>query len=128
MLKKSLAVASTLTMVLIAPGASGQNMDFLALDPLRFFTEEDYKLAEQTAIDALDNNADGAGSDWENPESGNSGTITPLATIKNKQGETCRKVKILDRTPGLSGEDTLYVCKGSDTRWRFVQHSRAPVR
>ena len=71
----------------------------------------------------------GSSSTWINPDSGNSGSYTPTGeAFVNDEGETCRKVKILDRTPGLSGEDTLYVCKDSDARWRFVQHARVPVQ
>jgi hypothetical protein len=120
-------IAATLLGLALSSSTLALNMDFLRLDPLRFYTQEDFRISEQTAIEALDNNADNVSSEWENPESGNSGVITPLSTFNNKKGETCRTVKIVDRTEALSGEDTVHVCKEADSGWRIIGHARSKV-
>lgn len=86
------------------------NMQYLRYSPVASFTQEDFELLQTTGGNALNNNEDGKTSEWKNPKSGNSGSITPFdsSTI---DGNYCRKVKIINQTSTQSGQSTYTFCK-----------------
>ena len=64
-------------------GAVGQRLD-----------ERDKQKAQEAARESLHKAPDGSSSTWLNPDSGNSGSYTPIGeTFVNDDGETCRKVR-----------------------------------
>ena len=62
----------------------------------------DQAYATSTAGTALENNKSGQTSTWSNPDSGNSGTITPIQTSYNESGEPCREYQ---QTVIIGGEE-----------------------
>ena len=50
----------------------------------------DRRLADDNLQAALENSLSGKPLRWQNPSSGASGSVTPLKTWKNDQGEFCR--------------------------------------
>ncbi|MBP9792235.1 MAG: glycine zipper 2TM domain-containing protein, partial [Rickettsiales bacterium] len=58
----------------------GENMD-----------EQDKLKMQQTSNRALELSKSGQTSNWRNPDSGNSGAITPYQAYKNRDGEYCRE-------------------------------------
>jgi len=63
-------------------GAIGHHLD-----------NKDKQLAEQTAARAFENNHTGQGSTWKNPDTGNSGTVTPTKTYQSASGQYCREYR-----------------------------------
>ena len=53
--------------------------------------EVDRLKAAQAQQSALESNASGISSSWQNPDTGNSGTVTPQPATKKSTGEVCRK-------------------------------------
>lgn len=107
---------------LIAPSCGwAVNLQFLKYDPVQYFTEEDWRLASEVFEQAMNGNPDGVLSSWENPESGNSGTITPLETYRNNDGMRCRTATVRNRARHLEDEYTFKFCKGDDGVWKQVQ-------
>ena len=101
--------------------AWGFNLDFLAHDPLRYFTEEDDSMFEGVVLQALDNNPDGQASTWENPKTGASGSVTPLETFVDPQkGVTCRRVEIVDQAKGMTQKETVVVCEDTGVGWKLL--------
>ena len=58
---------------------------------------------------------------WNNPDSGNSGTVTPIRDGTSQSGQYCREFQ---QTVTVSGRtETAYgvACRQSDGSWRVVQ-------
>jgi surface antigen len=54
---------------------------------------------------------------WRNPESGNSGTVTPTAETKDALGRTCRDFTSTVTVDGKEEKVTGSACKQADGTW-----------
>ena len=66
---------------------------------------------------SLENSRSGRASEWRNPDSGNSGTITPTRTFE-EDGQYCREYR---QTVTVGDEtETLYgtACRQPDGSWK----------
>jgi len=83
--------------------------------------EKDKQQAEQVAQGSMENNQSGVSSTWSNPDSGNSGSITPTYTYQTADGEDCRDFKstitVDDKTEAALGR----ACRQPDGSWLIVQ-------
>lgn len=57
---------------------------------------------------------------WSNPQSGKSGTVTPVGETRDAQGRTCREFKSTIRVDGKDEEVTGTACKQPDGSWSAV--------
>lgn len=76
---------------------------------------------ENTAQASLDHNAAGTTSRWLNPNTGNSGTITPTRHYQRNDGSFCRE---FTQTISIAGEDQeAYgtACRDANGVWRIVK-------
>jgi surface antigen len=119
MIKKRLFFITSITMVLLSTSTFAAHWDFLQYDPLRFLTESDWKLSNETFVKAFNDNPDGVTSTWHNPETGASGTVTPLSSYQNDKDEQCRKVVTEDRVKSFENEYTFDACRSADGNWRI---------
>jgi len=55
--------------------------------------DRDKRMAAQAAQQAFESNQTGQSSDWRNPDSGNSGTVTPTRTYQIANGQYCREYR-----------------------------------
>lgn len=81
----------------------------------------DKQLAAQAAQQAFERNAAGQPSVWNNPDSGNSGSITPTKTYQLANGQYCRQYH---QTITIGGEpQTAYgtACRQPDGTWQIQQ-------
>jgi hypothetical protein len=111
---------SALTMVmalLLSAPALAVNSQFLLLDPIRYFTDEDWEIESEAAVDAAENHADGVARSWENRATNQSGTITPLRTYNNDKGEKCRTLHFTNRKQELTSAMTIEGCQGANGDW-----------
>ena len=117
------AVVSALAAGSVPPLAAAQALGFMEYSPIAYYTEEDYRIADEAGLDALDNYPDGKPREWENPATGASGSITPLETFTGESGQTCRKARAIDRTtsPPLRGEFVFLLCRDQAGAWQFVK-------
>lgn len=95
------------------------NMQYLKYSPVASFTSEDFEMLQTTGIKALRENKDGESSEWKNPESNNSGSITPLNT-STIDGMHCRKVRIFNQAKSQSGNATFTFCKVGE-HWKILK-------
>lgn len=95
------------------------NMQFLKYSPVAKFTSEDFAMLQTTGIKALNDNADGKTSEWKNPETNHSGSITPLES-STIDGMQCRKTKITNQTKSNKGEVVFTFCKVKD-HWKVLK-------
>lgn len=82
--------------------------------------EKDRRAMEYTTQQALSSSDAGATSRWTNPDSGNSGTVTPQQAFTNDDGQECREFQ---QTVTVESEtQTAYgtACRQPDGTWRVV--------
>jgi surface antigen len=81
---------------------------------------QNYGGSTDTFQSALENNRTNQASTWVNPDTGVSGTVVPVRTFQNNQGQPCREFQ---RTILIGGrEERGYgtACRQPDGSWRIV--------
>lgn len=81
----------------------------------------DHMYAERTAQTALETTPAGQVSEWRNPDSGHSGTVTPTRTYVDNSGSNCREFETTVYVEGRDQTATGRACRQSDGTWRIVQ-------
>jgi len=79
----------------------------------------DKRMASEAAQRAFESNHTGQSTVWKNPDSGNSGTITPTRTTQLANGQYCREYK---QTVVIGGEQNQAygtACRQPDGTWRM---------
>ena len=80
----------------------------------------DKQQAANTQQTALESNRVGQASTWSNPDTGHTGTVTPIRTYQAPSGQNCREyrhdVKIGDRNETVIGQ----ACRQADGTWKVV--------
>ena len=77
----------------------------------------DKRMAEEAAARAFESNRTGQTSTWTNPDSGNSGSITPTKTYQLASGQYCRRYTQTIRVGGEAQEASGTACRRSDGTW-----------
>jgi len=113
---KAITLSSLAALLLTTP-ALAVNTQFLLRDPIRYFTDEDWQIESDAAVNAAENNADGSSLSWENPETGQSGTITALRAYENSKGEKCRTIHFTNSYREFTSAMTIEGCKNSSDEW-----------
>ncbi len=112
------AIALSL-MLIFTMNSYAVNMQYLKYSPVASFTAEDFEMLQETGHAALNNNKDNETSKWSNPESKNSGSITPLNT-STIDGMHCRRVKIMNQAKSRAGDAHFTFCK-VDGNWKLLK-------
>ena len=105
---------------LFAELAAAYNLNFLKHSPARHFSKDDWTLAKEAVDKALNETKDGVTVSWNNPQSNNSGSVTPIQTTSNA-GLTCRKLQIENVAKQVSGGATYEFCQQADGTWALKQ-------
>ncbi len=76
--------------------------------------------AQQTAQKSLERAPTGTRSSWNNPDSGHSGTFTPVRTFRTAQGQDCREYETTVTIDGRT--ETVYgiACREAGGNWTLV--------
>jgi surface antigen len=82
----------------------------------RTLDEKDRQASYDTDQDALENNADGETSSWSNPDTGASGSTTPVSSFQTAQG-TCRTYEKTVINEGKAEQASGRACRNSDGLW-----------
>ncbi len=77
--------------------------------------------AERTARNALEYNRTGETVSWRNPDSGNSGTVTPTRTYQTVSGRNCREYQTTVTVGGQSKDAYGTACRQGDGTWKINQ-------
>ena len=79
------------------------------------------RLAMQHATqNALETAPSGSASSWSNPDSGNSGTVTPTQTYQRSDGAYCRELTQTVTVGGRTQEAYGTACRQPDGRWQII--------
>jgi surface antigen len=83
--------------------------------------EGDLAYYDRTSQSALASNKVGQTSTWKNPDSGNSGTITPTRAFSNASKQSCKEytqtIQVGSKTERAYGT----ACRQADGSWKIVQ-------
>ena len=83
--------------------------------------DSDVQLAVGAMQESLTNNLPGAATGWENPATGNSGSIEAGAVFVTDQGVFCRDYESgWLVVGGVAGITTNTECRGADGTWRIT--------
>ncbi len=80
----------------------------------------DLQYSNASATNALESSRTGTTSRWINPDSGNSGTITPTGTYQNPYGQYCREFSQTIVVGGKQQSSFGNACRQQDGTWRIV--------
>ena len=80
----------------------------------------DMQYYQQTSQKALETAQAGQALPWSNPQSGNSGTITPQAPYKNSNGQYCREFQNKITVGGKTESGYGTACRQPDGSWQIV--------
>ena len=76
-------------------------------------------LAAQNLQYSLESTKDGAVTTWQNPNSGNSGTATPTATVVKSDGTPCREFTTEIQVGGETQQGYGTACRQADGSWKI---------
>lgn len=75
----------------------------------------------RTSQHALENTRTGVTSSWSNPDSQNSGTLTPTNTYQRADGTYCREYTQIINVGGQQTEGYGTACRQNDGTWKIVK-------
>jgi surface antigen len=76
--------------------------------------------AERASYRAFEYNKSGQASNWSNPDSGNSGYVTPRPAYQANNGQYCREYSQSISVDGDRQTAVGTACRQSDGRWKVV--------
>jgi len=83
--------------------------------------QRDQQLALQAAQNSFEHGRTGTESTWRNPDSGNSGSITPTRTYESAGGQYCREYQQTITVAGETQDAYGTACRQPDGSWQVVQ-------
>jgi len=93
---------------------------FLGSEVGKSLDKADRLYAQQTASRAFESNPVGQRSNWSNPDSGHSGTVTPTRTVYAGNGQPCRDYETTVTIDGRTETATGRACRQADGTWKIV--------
>ena len=109
----------------LATGLGAMFGAFVGSEVGQSLDKADQTYARQTAHDSLENSPSGKQTVWSNPDTGNSGTITPVRTYQQDDGDYCRE---FHQTVTIGGkEENAYgtACRQPDGSWKMTEQAKA---
>jgi len=105
----------------IATTAAGAILGGLAGSSIgKSLDKADAQYAAQNTQKALENGQSGQSMPWQNPQSGNSGSVTPKAPYQNSNGQYCREFTQTIVVGGQKQQGYGTACRQSDGTWQIV--------
>jgi surface antigen len=80
---------------------------------------KDKQMAAEAAARAFESNRTGQSAGWKNPDSGNSGTITPTKTYQAASGQYCREYRQDVIIGGEKQQAYGTACRQPDGSWKI---------
>jgi surface antigen len=80
---------------------------------------KDKEMAARAAANAFENNRTGQAATWKNPDTGNSGTITPTKTYQAGSGQYCREYRQDVIIGGEKQQAYGTACRQPDGSWQI---------
>ena len=81
----------------------------------------DFIYAERSGQESLEYYRSGTQGRWQNPDTGNAGTITPTRTYQLEDGTYCREFEQMVIAGGVSARTRGTACRRPDASWHLVR-------
>ena len=81
--------------------------------------DRDKRMAAEAAQQAFESNHAGQATTWQNPDSGNSGSVTPTRTYQIANGQYCREYTQEISVGGEKHQSHGTACRQSDGSWKI---------
>lgn len=107
-------------LALAAPGVTcAVGLGFLARSTFGYFDENDIATLRQAASQVLESNAPNARQTWNNPRSGNYGTVAALGAFTGNDGAQCKRLHVVNHVKrgNVNDQSTFVVCNYPDRGW-----------
>jgi surface antigen len=104
------AIAGSVILGGLVGGAIGDRLD-----------AADKKQAQQAAQRAFETAPSGSAVAWNNPDSGNSGMVTPTRTYQAANGQYCREYRQTITVGGEQHQAYGTACREPDGSWKIVK-------
>ena len=75
---------------------------------------------QRNTQESLEHGRTGSTSSWRNPDSGNSGTVTPTQTFQKADGQYCREFEQTVYVDGKKEAATGRACRAPDGSWKII--------
>ena len=85
-----------------------------------YLDDQDKRTAANTTQQALDSKPSGTTTTWTNPDSGHSGSVTPLRTYQANNGQFCREFEQSVTIGGKPQKSYGTACRQPDGSWQTV--------
>jgi surface antigen len=85
-----------------------------------YLDDQDKRTAAATTQQALDSKPSGTTTTWRNPDSGNSGSVTPIRTYQADNGRYCREYEQTVTIGGKPQKSYGTACRQPDGTWQIV--------
>jgi len=80
----------------------------------------DHAALQQTTQSTLETSPTGHTGTWQNPDSGHSGTVTPVKTYQTDAGQYCREFQQTVTVGGQTQQAYGTACRQPDGSWKIV--------
>jgi surface antigen len=77
--------------------------------------------AQRTTQSSLERMPSGQAAHWRNPDTGNSGTVTPVRTYRSEAGQDCREFEQTINVGGREERAWGRACRDAQGNWKIVQ-------
>ena len=111
--------AGAICLICLTPPLYAANVWFAHDMPISQMTEADIEIFSSAAEEALENAPDGDTRQWENPETGAGGALTPLSTSE-QDGLRCRRLEIANEANGKTARTEFDYCRQADGSWKVL--------
>lgn len=116
-MKRAVPVLALAGLLAAAPGAWGMNLiPLLQNTPAELFTEQDYALFDGALGKALGELGTNEVTQWENPQSRASGSVTVVRQYE-RAGSACKRLLVENRANHREGHTTFDFCRQPDGKW-----------
>ncbi len=105
---------------LIATGAGAVLGGLLGSSVGKSLDDVDRVMMERTSQASLEHTKAGSTSTWSNPDTGNSGSVTPTKTYQASSGEYCREYRQTIVVGGKEEEAFGTACRQPDGTWKIT--------
>ena len=78
-------------------------------------------MAREAAQQAFESGQTGTSVAWQNPDSGNSGSVTPTRTYQLANGQYCRQYRQDIQIGNETHQTTGTACRGADGSWQIQE-------
>lgn len=116
----AIALAFVLSCLAAAP-AGAFDARFLNQAPIRFMNDADIAAMQRTVQEVLEEAKDGETRTWENPDSGNSGSVTAVESFA-RDDLPCRRIELVnhaERATAGEARSVMDLCRVEGT-WKLL--------